>query len=308
MKGPIAAGAIAMLALAAHRDQLRGAVVLQCVVGEETSEAELGTLAALDEGFVGDAGICMEPTGQRVAGRRVLTLGPVAMGTLMLRLTVTGRTVHAGRRREVIYPTDGTRPGVSAWEKGLLLTQALADLERAWGFSKRSPFYPPGQFILNPGVITSRARGADSAFFVPDEFAAEYVVFYSPHDPREAVREEIEQCLRETARRDEWLRDHPPAIEWLPTIPAADSGTDHPLFDITREAIREITDEPPLVRGLVAGCDAAWMCDRGIPTLIYGPGDIAHAHAPNECVAVDELIQAAKVYALAALRFCGGSP
>jgi acetylornithine deacetylase len=55
----------------------------------------------------------------------------------------------------------------------------------------------------------------------------------------------------------------------------------------------------------VAGCDAAWMCERGIPTLIYGPGDIANAHSPNESVAVADLLQAAKVYALTALRFCG---
>jgi acetylornithine deacetylase len=304
MKGPIAAGAIALLALATHHERLRGDVVLQCVVGEETSEAELGALAALDEGFVGDAGICMEPTGQLVQDRRVLTLAPVALGTLMLRFTVEGRTVHAGRRREVIYPTDGPRPGVSAWEKGLLLTRALAELEQSWGLSKRSPFYPPGQFILNPGVITSRARGAESAFFIPDEFAAEYIVFYSPHDPRDAVREEIEQCLRTAAQRDEWLRAHPPAIEWLPTIPAADAGVDHPLYEIARRAIADVAGEPPLVQGLVAGCDAAWMCERGIPTLIYGPGDIAHAHAPNECVAIEDLVQAAKVYALTALRFC----
>jgi acetylornithine deacetylase len=305
MKGPIAAGVIAMLALAEHRAGLRGDVVLQCVVGEETSEAELGALAALDEGYTGDAGICMEPTGQLVDGRHVLTLAPVALGTLLLRFTVEGRAVHAGRRREVIYPTDGPRPGVSAWEKGLLLTRALADLERSWAFSKSSPFYPSGQFILNPGVIHSHPRGADSAFFIPDEFTAEYIVFYSPHDPREAVREEIEACLRAACARDEWLCEHPPSLEWLPTIPAADAGVDHRLFGVAEEAIRTIVSERPRIQGLVAGCDAAWMCERGIPTLIYGPGDIANAHSPNESVAVADLLQAAKVYALTALRFCG---
>jgi acetylornithine deacetylase/succinyl-diaminopimelate desuccinylase-like protein len=303
MKGPIAAGVIAMRALAACGDSYPGELLLQCVVGEETSEAEKGALAALEEGFTGDAGICMEPTGQALADRHVLTLAPVAFGTLVLRFTVTGQAVHAGRRREVIYPTDGGRPGVSAWEKGLVVTDALARLEAAWAFGKRSPYYPAGQFILNPGVVSVRAKGADSAFFVPDEFVAEYVIFYSPHDPRAAVRAEIEGCINEAAERDEWLCEHPPRLEWLPSIPAADSGAEHPLFGITADAISAVTSEAPLVKGLTAGCDAAWMCEAGIPTLVYGPGDISDAHAPNESVAVDELVQAAKVYALAALRF-----
>jgi acetylornithine deacetylase len=303
MKGPVAAGAIALKALA-RKGGLRGDVVLQCVVGEESSEADMGCRAVIEAGYTGDAGICMEPTGQVVDGEPVLTLAPVSFGTLILRFTVEGRAVHAGRRREVVHPTEGPRPGVSAWEKGLLLTEALQRLETAWGFSKRSPYYPPGQFILNPGVIRSRPKGADSAFFVPDEFVAEYVIFYSPHDPREAVREEILECLRGACAQDDWLAEHPPAIEWLPSIPASDVG-DHPLLGITGDAAASVTGARPHVQGLVAGCDAGWLCEAGIPTLVYGPGDIANAHSPNESVAVADLVQAAKVYALAALRFCG---
>lgn len=43
----------------------------------------------------------------------------------------------------------------------------------------------------------------------------------------------------------------------------------------------------------------------GIPTVLYGPGDVRDAHRPNESVAIDDLLAATRVFALTALRFCG---
>ena len=42
-----------------------------------------------------------------------------------------------------------------------------------------------------------------------------------------------------------------------------------------------------------------------MPTLIYGPGEIAIAHSVDEYVLVEELVLAAKAYAVAAMRWCG---
>ncbi len=43
----------------------------------------------------------------------------------------------------------------------------------------------------------------------------------------------------------------------------------------------------------------------GIPTLILGPGDIAVAHSPEESVEIAQVIEAARIYAVAATVFCG---
>ena len=43
----------------------------------------------------------------------------------------------------------------------------------------------------------------------------------------------------------------------------------------------------------------------GIPTLILGPGDLAVAHSPEESVEIAQVIEAARIYAIAATEFCG---
>ena len=43
----------------------------------------------------------------------------------------------------------------------------------------------------------------------------------------------------------------------------------------------------------------------GVPGFMFGAGDIAMAHAPNEYVKVDELIKNAKVMALMMAQWCG---
>jgi len=54
------------------------------------------------------------------------------------------------------------------------------------------------------------------------------------------------------------------------------------------------TDSPKLQFGL------------GIPTIpAFGPGRLPLAHSPNEHIAVESPLQAAKVYALCALNYLG---
>ncbi len=52
---------------------------------------------------------------------------------------------------------------------------------------------------------------------------------------------------------------------------------------------------------------AAFLVNEGkTPTVVFGPGSIAdQAHKPDESVATDELVTAAKIYALTILSLVG---
>ena len=56
--------------------------------------------------------------------------------------------------------------------------------------------------------------------------------------------------------------------------------------------------------GWTAACDGGFVArDLGVPVVVLGPGSVAEqAHRPDESVAIDELIAAARAYALTALR------
>ena len=38
--------------------------------------------------------------------------------------------------------------------------------------------------------------------------------------------------------------------------------------------------------------------------MILGPGDLQLAHSPKEAIEVEQVLEAARLYALAALEFC----
>jgi acetylornithine deacetylase/succinyl-diaminopimelate desuccinylase-like protein len=46
--------------------------------------------------------------------------------------------------------------------------------------------------------------------------------------------------------------------------------------------------------------------ESGIPTLIWGPGELKLAHSVEESVPVEDIFLAARLYAAAARRFTAG--
>jgi acetylornithine deacetylase len=64
-------------------------------------------------------------------------------------------------------------------------------------------------------------------------------------------------------------------------------------------------DGPATRHGFAGVCDATWYEQKGIPSVVYGPGDLRLAHAANESVSVDETIAACKAFALLAMDWCG---
>ena len=73
----------------------------------------------------------------------------------------------------------------------------------------------------------------------------------------------------------------------------------------TTAAIADVTGHTPRVEGMTYGADMRLLVNDGnIPTVLFGPGNVRHAHRPNEFVPVEDLLTTARVIALTALRFC----
>ena len=51
--------------------------------------------------------------------------------------------------------------------------------------------------------------------------------------------------------------------------------------------------------------DGPTFSRAGTPTIAFGAGDMRVAHTVDEFVPLDEVVRAAQVLAVAAMRFCG---
>ncbi|MFN8511305.1 MAG: M20 family metallopeptidase [Thermomicrobiales bacterium] len=85
---------------------------------------------------------------------------------------------------------------------------------------------------------------------------------------------------------------------------AIEADPESPVGRALQAATRYIGKEIVLT-GFFAGTDGKHFAAKGIPTLIMGPGDPATAHTPDEWVGIDEVLEATKLYALAALALVG---
>ena len=304
MKGGLAAGIVALRALREAGVRLRGDVVFQSVVDEETGGP--GTDAALERGHRADAAIVLEPTSRAVM--------PVEGGVMWLRVVVRGVSGHSAVRYRSVH-AGGQGTAVNAIEKAVKILVAVQELERHWGNTKVHPLMPKGITTINPGVVAGgSAGGADgmpnsmAAYStMPDYCALGLSLKFLPDERVEDVRHDFEDYVRRVADADPWLREHPPEIEWSiggVTFPPSELALDHPLAIAVADAHRAAIGEPEW-RGFEAVSDLAWIARAGIPGLLYGPGDAVHAHSSAEYVEVDDLVDSAKVVALALAGWCG---
>lgn len=284
---------------------LKGDVILESVIGEETMSHEVGVSAVCSQ-YKADGAIVSEPT----APPRSLAVSPVTAGLLWFTLTCSGKSSHASVRYEMIRAGgQGETIAVSAIEKGMYLIEALRRLEDQWGQSKSHPLFRPGHFTIHPGVVTGGPFGVLIPFLISQFCTIEYAVWYPPHESAEDIKSEIRGYIDAACQLDPWLRANPPEIKFNLHWPPSELDITHPIVQTCVNAHREANEpgaeERDLLHGFGAVCDAAFLNRAGIPTVIYGPGSVLQAHAVDEYVEEDLVVEAAKTYALAAMDWCG---
>ncbi|MGB7295388.1 MAG: M20/M25/M40 family metallo-hydrolase, partial [Candidatus Aminicenantales bacterium] len=81
----------------------------------------------------------------------------------------------------------------------------------------------------------------------------------------------------------------------------------HPVVKSAQQALAGVGRRGDDLTVFPAWTDGALLSREGkIPTIIWGPGELSHAHSPEENVLLDEVHLAAELYAAAALEFCKG--
>ena len=278
-------GAVAQyLALRALREcgvALAGRVSLDAVIDEETGGN--GTLSLLVNGHTADAAIVAECTGNVVC--------PANRGALWFQLTTTGVSTHMGEIDN----------GVSAFEKANQAIGILKEYERYLIENFMDHPYFEGLEHRPIQLCIGMVRAGEWPSEVPDTCRVEGGIGFLPN--KDIVQREMSQWIRE--RGDAWLREHFELRFDKLHNAAYEVAPAHPFVRCVQGAAREagLSDR---LQGWTVSCDARlFPTVAGIPAITFGPGELVYAHSAQEQVRLPEILKAARVYAFAAMDWCG---
>jgi acetylornithine deacetylase/succinyl-diaminopimelate desuccinylase len=283
MKGALAAMAGAMVRLKRAGTLTKGKVSLAAVIDEEMQS--FGAEALVREGFRADAAVVGEPTGNRIAvGHK---------GLEWLEIVFEGRAAHGGT------PSAGINAISAACHFVHLIEQELVPMLE----ERRDPVL--GLPVINIGTI----HGGDQ----PSTVAAHCRLRL---DRRWVTTESIEQVFEDLEGLLEKVRAAKPGLKTkLARMPEGMAtmihgpvviDADHRLVRASRQALIDSGQPADPLTVFPAWTDASLLSrEGGIPSIIWGPGELDVAHSPEESILREDVLLASDLYARCALHFTG---
>ncbi len=271
MKSGVIAALEAFEAFASGPRDFPGRVVFVAVPAEEDSG--LGTLAAIRRGWTADAAIVTEPTCRD--GRPELIVAHA--GAMSCTLEITGLSAHASKRLM----------GENALDHYLAVHEVLREGERVLNAGERHPLMQ--NLKLPYATSVGVAHGGTWSSSVMDRLEVEVRVGVALDETTAEAKARFERTLSEGLASNPWLGTHPPTVRWRAAgFGSAQTRSDHPLVNALCDAGENVFRARPTIAAAPYGCDmSAWVRIGGVPTVVYGPGDIEQAHAPNEWVSLE---------------------
>ena len=267
MKSGLASCVYAALAAAERADEhgLDGRIVVESVAGEEAGGIGAVTAARSNPyPFERDAVIIAEPTDH--------ALVTATAGSLMMRLTVHGKSAHAARAWE----------GESVLPHFETIRRAFTELERERAATVTHPLFADYE---TPWPITfGTVEAGEWASSVPGSLTAEMRIGIAPHETVREVEAASRARLESVCESDPWLTAHPPSLERFSVqFEGASVDPDAPIVSCVESAAADHGIDATR-EGFTSGTDARHYLAAGIPTVVFGPGSIDLAHAPDEHV------------------------
>ena len=287
MKAGLSSGLFAISILKYLGFAPEGDIIFQSVVGEESGGC--GTLTNIVKGYNADAAIILEPTS--------LKLSPIQSGALTFRLKVSGKATHASMRWD----------GISAIEKYSLIHQSIINFEKERHDSFDVEYYQSKDRVapINIGTI----EGGQWHSTVPESIIAEGRLGVFPGESNAKARQCFEDHINKFAQSDNWLKDHPPVIEWFEgQFESGQTSLDHPLIKELGKTYTNVSNQDAIIEGVTYGSDLRLFTNHAnIPSVLFGPGDVRLAHAANENIPISEILISTEVIANMIVNWCGGN-
>jgi acetylornithine deacetylase len=226
----------------------------------------MGVSRLVRDGLKADAAVIAEPTQLHIVHAH--------KGVVRWNVSTAGRSCHSSSPEQ----------GVNAiYRMGRLLVgiQQYADRLRA---SRSDPLLGP------PTLSVGRIEGGASVNTVPDRCRIEVDRRVIPGEDPNAAAGHFTAFLKEQAGIDFPFECAPP---WMSKPALGTAGSEDVVARLGR-AIDAVKGSHR-VMAVPYGTDASTIAEAGIPSVVFGPGDIARAHTCDEWVPLDEVEQASEI-------------
>jgi succinyl-diaminopimelate desuccinylase len=280
MKGGVAAMLAAVRAVAATvsagKLSLSGDLLFAATADEEAGMTGARQISARPDLGPLQAILIAEPTYNRV--------GLAERGVLWLEITTYGKTAH------------GSMPelGHNAITD---MAALLAELDTL--VVPHTPHPILGRFTRSINTI----NGGVKTNVVPDRCVVTIDMRTVPGQDHTAVAAQVRDLAAQFAATRPGFQA---TLRTLYDLPAVTTSRAEPVVTRFYELAAQATGRPAADELVRFATEASiFVPALGVPTIIYGPGDPALAHQPDEHVEIDQMLAAARVYALAAAGMLG---
>jgi acetylornithine deacetylase/succinyl-diaminopimelate desuccinylase-like protein len=221
-----------------------------------------GARHAMQAGLKADFGIAGEPTSLHIIrGHK---------GVIRWQLSTTGTAAHAA------YPSRGDN---AIYRMGHVLT-------RLESYARGLLALPAHPLLGTPSLSVGIIEGGQAVNIVPDLCRIEIDRRTLPHEDADAVVAGVASCLTGI---DGWTMAPPHLVADGMEV---DAGAR--VVTELASAIAQVTGRS-IVEGAYYATDAGTFTAGGIPTVVFGPGDIAMAHTVAEHIPLAEVRQAVDI-------------
>ncbi|RMF91642.1 MAG: M20 family peptidase [Nitrospinota bacterium] len=213
---------------------------------------------ALPEMVQAGGAVVLEPTGLKIC--------PAEAGSIEVRITIRGKAVHGSVFERGHNPILQAASLIESF-KGLRFLQAEHPLIGAGGFNVM-------------GI-----KGGGEALLVPErcELAVDFRLL--PGQDVEEAKQELRQLLDQENITTEFIDVSLPF----------ELSTEEPVVQVLQRAYQKALGRPPLLGGMPSWTDAEYLLAGGIPSVVFGPGDLAVAHTAWEHVEIQSVVDTVKV-------------
>ncbi len=155
-------------------------------------------------------------------------------------------------------------------------------------------------------VLHAPPRGEPAQLNVMPADALGYIdIRTTPPQDHDQLRRGLEKILADLGSRDPQFNAE---IEFIEDRPVVAIGKEEAIVRCSAAAFRDVTGRQPVYNGVPGATDGTFLhAWKGIPCLVNGPGPRHLPHQIDEYIEIEQLVEAAGIYVVAAYRFLAGA-